>query len=83
MAPHATDPAPDTGVDLIQHNEKIAYGDWRDDFHRDGFAIVKGAITPERAEYYRNKQIEWLQSFGLGFDPNDEDTWTADHLPGI
>jgi len=42
---------------------------------------VKGVITPERAEYYKAKQIEWLQSFGLGFDPNDESTWTSEHLP--
>ena len=80
MTPHATEPRPDSGVDLLQHNSK-RFNDWRDDFHRDGFAIVKNVITPERAEYYRNKQIEWLQSFGLGFDPKDESTWTADHLP--
>lgn len=80
MAPHAEEPKPDSGVDLIQHDGK-KYGDWRDDFHRDGCAVVKNVITPERAEYYKKKQIEWLQSFGLGFDPNDESTWTADHLP--
>jgi hypothetical protein len=80
MAPHATDPLPDSGVDLIQHDGK-QYGDWRDDFHRDGFAIIKQVVTPDRAAYYRRKQIEWLQSFGLGFDPNDESTWTSEHLP--
>jgi hypothetical protein len=81
MAPHATgDPLPDTGVDLIRH-DGTTYCDWRDDFHRDGFAIVKNVITPERAEYYKQKQIEWLQSFGLGFNPNDESTWTQEHLP--
>jgi hypothetical protein len=80
MAPHAEEPKADSGVDLIQHDGKF-YGDWRDDFHRYGCAVVKNVITPERAEYYKKKQIEWLQSFGLGFDPNDESTWTADHLP--
>lgn len=80
MAPHAEDPRPDSGVDLIQH-DGTKYGDWRDDFHRDGFAIVKNVITPERAEYYKKKQIEWLQSFNLGFDPDNESTWTQDHLP--
>jgi hypothetical protein len=80
MAPHAEEPQPDTGVDLIQH-DGAEYGDWRDDFHRDGCAIVKGVVTPERAAYYKQKQIEWLQSFGLGFDPSDESTWTQDHLP--
>lgn len=80
MAPHAEEPQPDTGIDLIQHDGAV-YGDWRDDFHRNGCAIVKAVVTPERAAYYKQKQIEWLQSFGLGFDPNDESTWTQDHLP--
>lgn len=81
MAPHAEDPKPDSGVDLIQHDASKQYGDWRDEFHKTGVAIVKGVITPERAAYYREKQIEWLQSFGLGFDPKDESTWTQAHLP--
>ncbi|KAF7188982.1 putative phytanoyl-CoA dioxygenase [Pseudocercospora fuligena] len=80
MVPHAVDPVPDSGVDLIQHDGTL-FGDWRDDFHRDGFAIVKNVISSEKAEYYKKKQIEWLQSFNLGFDPNDESTWTQDHLP--
>ncbi|KAK8223776.1 hypothetical protein HDK77DRAFT_44631 [Phyllosticta capitalensis] len=66
--------------DLFTHDGTV-YGDWRDDFHRDGCAVVKNVISPERAAYYRQKQIEWLQSFNRGFDPNDESTWTQDHLP--
>jgi len=80
MAPHAEEPKPDSGVDLISYDGTV-YGDWRDDFHKNGTAIIKGAISPERAEYYKQKQIEWLQSFGRGFDPNDESTWTQEHLP--
>ncbi|KAI4658820.1 uncharacterized protein J4E79_006579 [Alternaria viburni] len=80
MAPHAEEPKPDSGVDLISYDGTV-YGDWRDDFHKNGTAIIKGAISPERAEYYKKKQIEWLQSFGRGFDPNDESTWTQEHLP--
>lgn len=82
MAPHATgEPLPDTGIDLIQHDGKTTFGDWRDDFNKYGVAVIKSVISKERAEYYRDKQINWLQSFGLGFDPKDESTWTADHLP--
>ena len=81
MAPHAEEPKPDSGVDLIQHDGTKQYGDWRDEFHKTGVAVVKGVVTPERAAYYRQKQVEWLQSFGLGFDPNDESTWTQEHLP--
>ena len=28
------------------------FGDWRDDLARDGFAVVKGAIPPDRALQY-------------------------------
>lgn len=30
--PHATDfPQPDSGVDLLTHDSKTAFGDWRDE----------------------------------------------------
>ncbi|KAK8159714.1 hypothetical protein IWX90DRAFT_390525 [Phyllosticta citrichinensis] len=66
--------------DLFTHDGTV-YGDWRDEFHKNGCAVIKNVISPERAAYYRQKQIEWLQSFGRGFDPNDESTWTQEHLP--
>lgn len=59
----------------------ITFGDWRDEFHKNGCVVLKGVITPERAQYYREKQLEWLRKFDLGFDENDESTWTAEHLP--
>lgn len=57
------------------------YGDFRDDLFSKGYAIIKNVIPPERSAYYRQKQIEWLQSFNRGFDPDDKSTWTQDHLP--
>lgn len=57
------------------------YGDWRDEFHKNGCVVIKNLISPERAQYYREKQIQWLKNFELGFDENDEATWTAEHLP--
>jgi len=59
----------------------VKFGDWRDEFHKNGCVILKGVITPERAEYYRKKQLQWLHNFELGFDEKDESTWTAEHLP--
>lgn len=59
----------------------MTFGDWRDDFHRDGYIVIKSVISPERAAYYRDKQLQWLHNFELGFDENDESTWTAEHLP--
>jgi hypothetical protein len=57
------------------------YGDWRDGFFKNGYTIIKGVITLEKAEYYRQAHFKWLKSFGLGFDKNDESTSYNDHLP--
>lgn len=66
--------------DLVDFSGRT-YGDWRDEFHRNGCVVLKNVISPERAKYYADKQIEWLKNFELGFDENDESTWTAEHLP--
>jgi hypothetical protein len=57
------------------------YGDWRDEFHRNGCVLIKNVISPERAKYYADKQIQWLKNFDLGFDEKDESTWKNEHLP--
>ncbi|KAJ5370513.1 uncharacterized protein N7496_006605 [Penicillium cataractarum] len=70
----------ETHSDLLVHDGK-PHGNWRDDFFKNGYAIIKGVISKDRAEYYRQQQFKWLKSFGLGFDENDEATWDNDHLP--
>lgn len=75
--------APPTSLnadDLVDFSSKV-YGDWRDDFHKYGCVVIKGVLSPNRAEYYRKKQIDWLKKFELGFDEKDESTWTTEHLP--
>lgn len=57
------------------------YGDWRDEFFKNGCVVIKGVISPEKAKQYADRQLEWLHKFDLGFDENDESTWTEDHLP--
>lgn len=37
------------------------YGDFRDDLTRDGFAIVKGAITRGKALEYADEMYSWLE----------------------
>ncbi|KAJ5464780.1 uncharacterized protein N7458_000466 [Penicillium daleae] len=59
----------------------LTEGDWRDEFHKYGCVVIKNVISPERAEYYREKQIQWLKNFDLGFDERDESTWKEAHLP--
>ncbi|KAL2793783.1 Clavaminate synthase-like protein [Aspergillus keveii] len=81
MSDPSSVPQRSTNPQDIVHFTPRTYGDWRDEFHKYGCVVVKGVITPERAEYYRTKQIEWLKKFELGFDENDKSTWTAENLP--
>ncbi|KAL2409300.1 hypothetical protein ABEF95_005882 [Exophiala dermatitidis] len=67
--------------DLVEFDPNRVYGDWRDEFHKTGCVVIKNVISPERAQYYCDKQLEWLKKFDLGFDEKNPDTWTADHLP--
>ncbi|CAK7219742.1 hypothetical protein SBRCBS47491_003953 [Sporothrix bragantina] len=67
--------------DLVDFDTSRHYGDWRDEFHRTGCVVIKNVISKERAQYYVDKQIEWLKKFDLGFDEKNPETWTADHLP--
>ncbi|KIW23901.1 uncharacterized protein PV07_12063 [Cladophialophora immunda] len=56
-------------------------GDWLDQLESQGYAVVKGAVPPERAQYYQQKAIEWLQTFDPALDPNDPSTWKKEKLP--
>ncbi|KAH8929797.1 hypothetical protein BT69DRAFT_1276014 [Atractiella rhizophila] len=57
------------------------FGDFRDQLRKDGYCIVPGVISPEKAQYYVNRTMQWLKDFKLGFDPDNRETWTADNLP--
>ncbi|CDK28772.1 unnamed protein product [Kuraishia capsulata CBS 1993] len=58
------------------------HADWRDDFVRDGYAIVKGAVPEERALAYRQRMLDYIQSFdNPELDLNDRSTWIAQNLP--
>ncbi|KAK0469644.1 uncharacterized protein EV420DRAFT_1616195 [Desarmillaria tabescens] len=61
--------------------DEANFGDWRDELAIHGYVVVKGAVTPEKALEYRDRAFSWLESFGLGFDRNDESTWKNEHLP--
>lgn len=57
------------------------FGDFRDDFFRDGYAIIKGAVPLDRAIAYSNAALDWLESFNIGFDRNDKSTWKKENVP--
>jgi len=58
-----------------------SYGDWRDDFFKNGYAVIKSVVTPEKAKSYQNKALDWLMSFDSGIDLNDRSTWKKDRFP--
>ncbi|KAF9892292.1 hypothetical protein FE257_002069 [Aspergillus nanangensis] len=66
---------------ILDQNATTQYGDWRDDFYSKGYAVIKGAISSEKAAHYRQKELDWLCSFDMGLDLNDRSTWTSEHLP--
>jgi hypothetical protein len=38
-----------------------AYGDWRDDFVRDGYAVIKGAISAGKVEEYADRMYSLIE----------------------
>ncbi|GAB7332642.1 hypothetical protein MBLNU13_g04403t3 [Cladosporium sp. NU13] len=62
-------------------NTKTQCGDWRDDLFRDGFAVIKNAVSAEKAQHYISCMHQWLESFPYGFDRNAQETWTPQYLP--
>mgnify|MGYP001658208892 CR=1 FL=1 len=63
-------------------NAQNKYGDWRNDFFKNGYYIFKVAVSKEKAtEYYYKKSLDWLQSFDNRLDLNDMETLTKENLP--
>lgn len=66
----------------LEANAGVHYGDWRDEFFKQGFYVFKQAVPAEKAtDYYYAKALSWLQSFNTAFDINDKKTWIQDNLP--
>lgn len=72
---------PKTLADGVIKPTKAVYGDWRDDFFRDGFVVLPGVLSADKTDYYRSKLLKWITGFNLGLDLEDESTWTSEHLP--
>lgn len=63
-------------------NAQAQYGDWRDDFYKQGYYVFNNAISPEKAQnYYYKEALDWLQSFDNDLDLKNPETWTQDNLP--
>ncbi|KAJ5107230.1 Phytanoyl-CoA dioxygenase [Penicillium angulare] len=57
------------------------YGDFRDELQSEGFVVIKDAITPEKAKYYQQKALDWLQDLSPNIDYDNPSTWTKENLP--
>ena len=57
--------------------------EWETELARDGYAVIKGAVSKEKAAEYADRMYTYLEGFGLGFDRNDRSTWSGQHLPNI
>ncbi|CDK26256.1 unnamed protein product [Kuraishia capsulata CBS 1993] len=58
------------------------HNDWRDDFTRDGYVVIKGVIPTERALGYRKRMLDYLKTFdNPELDYKDNSTWIAENLP--
>jgi hypothetical protein len=67
--------------DILEAQSKTIFGDWRDDFFKHGYALIKKAVPRERALSYQTRALDWLKKFDMGLDYDDPSTWNADHLP--
>ncbi|CZR69134.1 uncharacterized protein PAC_19034 [Phialocephala subalpina] len=59
------------------------FGDFRDDLARDGFAVVKGALSREKTAEVVEKFYTYLEDFNLGFNRYDLSTIKRSKLPYI
>lgn len=70
-------------VDCLDFSGETVYGDFRDDLVRDGYAVIKGAIPPERAAQHASNFHQYLEDFGFGYKRDDPSTIRSDCLPVI
>ncbi|GAA5842214.1 hypothetical protein JCM11251_000130 [Rhodosporidiobolus azoricus] len=52
---------------------------WKTELEENGFAVVRGVLTPERASEYVAAAYKWASQFG--WSAEDRSTWKSAHLP--
>lgn len=70
-------------IQTVDFTANTTYGDFRDDLVRDGYAVIKGAVSKEKAAHYVDRYHDYLEGFGLGYDRNDPSTVKEELLPVI
>jgi len=55
---------------------------WLKDFQRDGYVVIKGVVSKDKAlNYYAPAGEDWLEGFNLGYKRDDPSTWDVKNLP--
>ncbi|KAE9989013.1 hypothetical protein EG328_003330 [Venturia inaequalis] len=62
-------------------DDSKGHADWRDDLFRDGYVVVSGVLEQGKCDKYIQDMFSWLEKFPYGFDRNNKETWTEEHLP--
>jgi len=57
-----------------------ATGDWRENLFGNGVVVVKGVLSPEKAQSYQQRMFQWLKTFPYGFKADNQSTWGKEHL---
>ncbi|KAL4874212.1 phytanoyl-CoA dioxygenase [Aspergillus karnatakaensis] len=63
--------------------DRTPYNDFRDQLQKEGYAVVKSAVSRDRAAAYQQKAFQWLNSFNTDLDIADPSTWRSDNLPAM
>jgi len=50
---------------------------------KNGWCVVPGVISPEKADKYVGEAYGWLEGFGKGFNAKDKSTWKPEMLPAF
>ncbi|WVW85890.1 hypothetical protein I302_107928 [Kwoniella bestiolae CBS 10118] len=55
--------------------------EWLETLEQEGWVVVKGVLSSEKAKTYEDAAYAFLESFGMGFDRNDKTTWVPEQMP--
>lgn len=84
-APTSTATQTDTGIGHLKlrghHDAPITSA--FPDLDKNGFTVVKGVISKEKADEYVSRMYKWLEGFGKGFKADDRSTWKPQNLPAF
>ncbi|KAG7876787.1 hypothetical protein KL938_004400 [Ogataea parapolymorpha] len=68
--------------DYTEHLFSAKHHDWRDDFVRNGYVVIKNAIPRHRALKYQKEVFQLVNAFA-NVDFDEPASWTTETLPSV